>query len=139
MILFCLERAAICIPNQAALDLLIDQANVDLLFLSDREFPLNGVDDDGRDGYPTRFGIVGVYPNPFNSTTHFTISVPMNSHVVVRIYNILGKEVDKLYDANAKPGYLHVQWNPRATASGTYYVSVEAKGFTKQQAIQYLR
>ena len=90
-------------------------------------------------GIPREFSLAAIYPNPFNPTTQIILGVPRVSVISVRIYDILGREVTRLYDGPAAPGYLRLSWNARACASGTYIVAFDAPGFHRRRTIRYLR
>ncbi len=91
-----------------------------------------GVDDQGT-GVPQSFALQQNYPNPFNPSTVIRYSLPIQSSVSLKIYNILGQQVITLVDEVKDAGYFSVEWHGRnafgsQVASGTYFYRIEAKG-----------
>jgi photosystem II stability/assembly factor-like uncharacterized protein len=58
--------------------------------------------------FPKEFILNQNYPNPFNPTTIIRYSLPVNSHVTLKIYDLLGHEVETLVDAEKQPGVYSV-------------------------------
>ncbi len=80
--------------------------------------------DEAR-GIPTSFVLDQNYPNPFNPSTQITFGLPATSHVVLEIYNVLGKRVRTLVSETLPAGYITTSWdgmdqNGDQVASGTY-------------------
>lgn len=66
---------------------------------------------------PTEFLLSQNYPNPFNPSTKITISLPQNDlnlqetlHAKLTIYDIRGREITKLLDAEMRPGIYTFTW-----------------------------
>ena len=88
-----------------------------------------GVDDDPV--IPSIFSVSENYPNPFNPRTEFTISIPERSHVVVNIYNILGRKVASLAEGEYTAGRYRMEWAGKTDVnavapSGVYLLVVQA-------------
>ncbi len=89
------------------------------------------------DGYrlselPLKYFISQNFPNPFNPETVIKFAVPQESFVMVKIYNMLGKEIRTLISDKKSAGYYDVNWNGRdnrgnKVASGTYIYQMIAK------------
>ena len=75
---------------------------------------------------PKTFSLSQNYPNPFNSVTVIRYQLPVNSHVVLRIYNMLGQEIKTLIDGIRDAGYESVNFDASTLASGIYFYKVEA-------------
>lgn len=60
------------------------------------------------------------YPNPFNPTTKISFSIPNSSHVTLRIYDILGKEVAVLTNKAFSAGRYEFEFDASDLPSGTY-------------------
>jgi hypothetical protein len=65
------------------------------------------------------------YPNPFNPATMISYALPSRAHVTVRIYDVLGREMDMLVNAEQRPGRHTVEWDASARASGIYFIRLE--------------
>ena len=81
---------------------------------------------------PERFQLGQNYPNPFNPTTQFDYSVPVESEVVIKVYNILGQEIRTLVNGNVPRGVYTIEWNGKnnqglMVANGVYMYRIEAK------------
>jgi hypothetical protein len=93
------------------------------------DIPQNG-------GPPNDFVVQQNYPNPFNGETMFQYSLPSSSRVVVRVYDILGKEIALLQDKRLQAGKYQVRWNGTgkdgiAVPSGIYLVRFQTERQTK--------
>ena len=79
---------------------------------------------------PTRFHLHDAYPNPFNPSTTIRFDVPVHSHIRLSLYDVLGRELDPLFDGDLPPGRHEVRWDASGMASGMYYVRMRADGGT---------
>jgi len=78
---------------------------------------------------PKEFVLGQNYPNPFNPATTISFDLPEAARVSIRVYNILGDEVEtlsseSLMDAGAR----QVIFDAHALASGLYFYRVSATG-----------
>lgn len=66
------------------------------------------------------------YPNPFNPTTNIKYSLKRNGYVVLKIYNVLGREVETLIDESQQSGfYKYLFSNSKyQLSSGMYFYSL---------------
>jgi hypothetical protein len=78
---------------------------------------------------PTAFALHQNYPNPFNPVTEIKYDVPKNTHVTLKVYNVLGAEVATLVDADQKANFYTVSWDARDLASGVYFCTLTAGDF----------
>jgi len=73
------------------------------------------------------------FPNPFNPATSIKFTLPENGHVTLKIYDIQGREVITLIDAERQAGAHNIIWNSRdkfgmQAASGMYFYRIQYKG-----------
>jgi hypothetical protein len=69
------------------------------------------------------------YPNPFNPSTVISFGVAHESHVTLKIFNLLGGEAAVLLDNERRfPGKYQVQWNPHGLPSGIYFYQLGIDG-----------
>ena len=66
---------------------------------------------------PTEFALLQNYPNPFNPNTNIQFKIKDYCHVVLKIHDVLGREVATLVNEKKEPGEYEVEWNP-STSSG---------------------
>jgi hypothetical protein len=69
------------------------------------------------------YQLLAAYPNPFNPETVIIYELPVNSKVILGIYDILGREVAKLVDKEQEAGKYEIRFNGSGLASGVYIVS----------------
>lgn len=81
---------------------------------------------------PKRFSLEQNYPNPFNPSTLIRYSIPENSIVVLKLYNILGKEVATLVNQYQTDGTYRVELNADKLnlSSGMYIYKLTAGSYS---------
>jgi hypothetical protein len=87
----------------------------------------------------TTFELHHNYPNPFNPTTTIRFTLPKTSHVLLKLYDMLGREVLTLVDENLQAGEHCVSFNADGLPSGIYIYSVKADHFTKRMRLAILK
>ncbi|HQY53571.1 MAG TPA: YCF48-related protein [Ignavibacteria bacterium] len=81
-------------------------------------------------GIPKKFSLSQNYPNPFNPVTKIKFSLPQDSKVNLIIFDVLGKEVNRLVNNEFKPaGFYIIDFNGSGLSSGVYYYKIEAGDF----------
>ena len=68
---------------------------------------------------------LGAYPNPFNPITNIKFSLPENSMIELSIYNISGREIEKLYFGHKVKGNYEFSWNASNYSSGIYFARLQ--------------
>ena len=87
------------------------------------------------------------YPNPFNPSTTIKYSIPnvmdtkfaSTTNVILKIYDILGREVATLVNQQQKPGNYEVTFDARNLTSGVYIYRIQAGGFVKSREMMLLK
>jgi hypothetical protein len=79
------------------------------------------------------------YPNPFNASTEIHFSLLEASHVQLVVYDVLGREVDRLVDGFLEAGDHRVRWEAASVPSGVYLYRLQASSFTKTQRMTLLK
>jgi hypothetical protein len=67
------------------------------------------------------------YPNPFNSSTNINFQVPLTSQVIIKVFDLLGKEVTRVFEGEVSIGKHRITWdgkdqNNNLVNSGIYFV-----------------
>ena len=80
-----------------------------------------------RKGLPSQFAVSQNYPNPFNPSTTIRYELPRQSHVVLKIFSMLGQEVATLVDEQKSASRYEVRWDAGGFASGVYFYRLQAR------------
>jgi len=79
---------------------------------------------------PDNFILYQNFPNPFNATTNINFFNNKKSFIIIKIYNITGKEIETLTNKEYKPGEYSLKWDANNYSSGVYFYRIEAGDFT---------
>jgi hypothetical protein len=75
---------------------------------------------------PVKFSLYQNYPNPFNPETNIKFELDKESFISMKIYDIIGREVETLVNQNYTRGTHIINWNASRFASGVYFYRMEA-------------
>ena len=81
------------------------------------------------DATSTTYSLSNSFPNPFNPTTTISYQLPLQRHVLLKVHDILGREVATLVNEVKQPGTYTVQFNASGLASGVYFYRLNAGSF----------
>jgi hypothetical protein len=82
---------------------------------------------------PKDFELKQNYPNPFNPVTVISYQISVTSHVSLKVYDLLGKEIETLVNEEKAAGEYRVEWNAKGLASGIYICKIEAGRFKESK------
>jgi hypothetical protein len=88
---------------------------------------------------PVDFGLHQNYPNPFNPSTAIRYQIPIQTHVSLIVYDMLGREVSILVDAMQDPGYKTMQFDAGSLASGMYFYRLKTDSFVQTRKLLLLK
>ena len=96
---------------------------------------------------PSMFKLNQNYPNPFNPETSIQYSVVSDQslpHVTLKIYNVLGHEVQTLMNEQKEPGYYTATWDGKDyrgkdVSSGVYFYCLQAGDFMQTKKMVLMR
>ncbi len=78
---------------------------------------------------PNDYALNQNYPNPFNPTTVISYQLPKESHVTLKVYDIIGNEVQTLVKGDQPAGTYKVNFNGSDLSSGVYFYRLQANNF----------
>jgi len=82
--------------------------------------------DEMDGGFPSDFSLEQNFPNPFNASTMIRFNLPESHHVELKIYDILGKEVETLIEEHMPAGPHEIVWKASNVVSGIYVCRLQA-------------
>jgi hypothetical protein len=81
-----------------------------------------------NESIPTEFKLLQNYPNPFNPSTVIRYQISAISHVSLKVYDVLGREVATLVDEYKQPGFYSVEFRTKnlGLSSGIYFYQLKS-------------
>ena len=88
---------------------------------------------------PSSFSLSQNYPNPFNPSTMISYSIPRNSFVHLKVFDILGNEVAELVKEQKPAGSYEVKFDAALLPSGVYFYQLTAGEFIQTKKMILLK
>ena len=93
---------------------------------------------------PKDYKLYDNFPNPFNPSTKIGFDLPKTSHVKLTIYDIVGREVAQVADADYPAGYTELTWsginkNGNLVSSGVYFYRISTDQWTKVKKMMMVK
>jgi len=89
------------------------------------------VEDDNRTSLPLKTGLSANYPNPFNPSTTINFTLKETQFVILKVYDMLGREVQTLVNEQRQTGIYNVQFDASELGSGVYFYRMTAGDFNE--------
>jgi hypothetical protein len=93
---------------------------------------------------PKKFDLEQNSPNPFNPETEIRFQLPITNHILLRIFDTLGREIRTLVDMQYEPGFHRIRWDGKDDKgnfvnSGVYIYQIQSGIFSKTKKMILLR
>jgi Arylsulfotransferase (ASST)/Secretion system C-terminal sorting domain/Bacterial Ig-like domain len=88
---------------------------------------------------PTVYSLKQNYPNPFNPSTRIQYSIPQTSYVMLKVYDILGREVETLVNEQKPAGNYNFSFDGTSLASGIYFYKIQAGSYSSVKKMILLK
>ncbi|CAN5616783.1 hypothetical protein BH10BAC5_BH10BAC5_02370 [soil metagenome] len=88
---------------------------------------------------PDYFRLKQNYPNPFNPTTQIKYELPITNFVILKVYDVLGNEVETLVNENQNAGSYSVTFNASNYPSGIYFYKIETSNFSETKKMLLIK
>ncbi len=79
------------------------------------------------------------YPNPFNAETVIEFNIPEFTHVLLKIYDILGNEVVTLADEDMEAGTHKVKFKANHLSNGIYLYNLTTANYSETKKITMIK
>jgi hypothetical protein len=90
--------------------------------------PITGVEETH---VPAQLVLSQNYPNPFNPSTTIEFQIPHTSHVSLKVFDVLGKEVAMLVNETKHAGTYTVSFDAGKLSSGIYFYKLNTGSFVQ--------
>jgi len=91
------------------------------------------------DELPNNFTLLQNYPNPFNPNTKIRYSIPQYSNVIIKVYDILGNEIETLVNEEKPTGTFEITWYAEGLPSGIYFYRLQAGSFVETKKMVLMK
>ncbi|MFQ6676520.1 MAG: M28 family peptidase [Fidelibacterota bacterium] len=88
---------------------------------------------------PDRHALSPGIPNPFNPTTTIEYALPKSGFVTLTVYDIRGREVERLISTHRQAGRYSVRWQGGSFPSGVYLIRLEAGDFSQTRKVALIK
>ena len=88
---------------------------------------------------PAEFRLAQNYPNPFNPATTIRYALPIEEHVNLAVYDMLGQKVAQLVDEPVSAGYHDVVFDASRLSSGIYICRLQAGSFVQSMRMSLVK
>lgn len=86
---------------------------------------VSGVENEQKDIPVKELKILNNFPNPFNPGTTITFELPVNSFVILKVFDVTGREITTLIKGYEKAGSHSVFFDAKELSSGIYFYKVQ--------------
>lgn len=136
-------------PNIAYLNY-VDSANISIIWIrennnkkdiwiaKDKFIPL-WTNIDEKFSTVSRFSLKQNYPNPFNPTTTIEYYVAKPNFISIKVYNLLGEEIERLVQEFKTVGKYKISFNGNKYPNGIYFYKLKAGGLIITRSMLLLR
>jgi len=97
------------------------------------------VGEEEQNVLPFSFELNQNYPNPFNPSTTINYKVPQSTLVIIKVYDLIGKEVSTLVNEVKEPGKYQVAFEGENLSSGIYFYKMTAGDFSTVKKMNLLK
>jgi hypothetical protein len=124
--------------NDGDMDITAIDELEDLLILFENDYSLSVENEQMQ---PLKFSLEQNYPNPFNPGTMIMFNIKKSSHVILKVYDVLGKEITTLVNEEKPAGEHEVLFkiNKSQVTSGVFFYQLSSGSFTATKKMILLK
>ena len=97
------------------------------------------VNDDRSNAIISNFILAQNFPNPFNPSTKIRYSVPQMSKVIIKVFDVLGNEIETLVNEEKPAGIYELTWFAERLPSGVYFYQLKTNKYIETKKMILLR
>jgi len=117
------ESVSECVAGSENFELSLDQFYYSFPVYAPQDCDQNTI---SKSKLPYQYRVSQAYPNPFNPETKLILDVPYDRRFDIKIFNILGNEVDVIYKDNLfSKGQHIINWSGKNYSSGLYILQIK--------------
>lgn len=79
------------------------------------------------------------YPNPFNPSTNIKYQITNNCYVIMKVYDILGKELKTLVNEKLQAGTYNATFDGSKFQSGVFFYKLSTGDYTQTKKMLMIK
>jgi hypothetical protein len=88
---------------------------------------------------PSDFSLNQNFPNPFNPSTRIIYQLPQSGNIVLKVYDILGREVETLVNGFQNEGRYEINFDASLLTSGVYIYQLRTENYVNTKKMILLK
>jgi hypothetical protein len=88
---------------------------------------------------PGNYNLQQNFPNPFNPSTKILYSVPQSSTVQIKVFDVIGNEIETLVNEEKPVGTYELTWYAEGLPSGIYFYQLRAGNFVETKKMVLMK
>jgi hypothetical protein len=100
---------------------------------------VSSVSDDNELAIENTYLLSQNHPNPFNPVTKINYSIPQSLQVVIKVFDVLGNEVEELVNEKKPRGNYELTWYVENLPSGIYFYRLKAGNFIETKKLVLMK
>jgi hypothetical protein len=119
-----------------------DLSNHRIFDVSDSVFTIGivpAVENIMNENIPIEYHLIQNFPNPFNPSTTFKYQIPELSFVTLKIYDVLGNEIEKLVNEVKPAGSYDIEFEATQLPSGIYFYRLQAGDYIETKKMVLMK
>ncbi len=88
---------------------------------------------------PSKLTLYQNYPNPFNPTTKIKYYTPRSEIIIIKVYDVLGREIKTLINEYQNPGVYEIELDASGLSDGVYFYSIRSESYLETKKMILLR
>jgi hypothetical protein len=109
-----------------------------MIIIEDGNNYISVIDETGAKTSPS-FNLYQNYPNPFNPSTYISYHLPTSALIVLKVFDVMGREIQTLVSERQNAGNHSVQFNGSKLPSGVYFYRLETGMFHDTRKLLLLK
>ena len=89
--------------------------------------------------YEVSYKLYDNYPNPFNSSTIISFTIPESDYVLLEVYNTIGEKVQTLFNEFINSGSHSIRFEANNLSSGTYLYILRTSKFLQAKKMLLIK
>ncbi|MBN1634553.1 MAG: choice-of-anchor J domain-containing protein [Ignavibacteria bacterium] len=100
---------------------------------------VTGIGNNNNFEIPQNYMLNQNYPNPFNPVTKISFAIPKSGLVTLKVYDVIGREVASLVNAQKNAGSYIVDFDASNLSSGIYFYRLDVNGFVDTKKMMVIK